>query len=433
MQARTTACAVALLFVVSVVSAATETDTPGAFEQRIDRYLQPYLEIGHLSGTLLVARGDEVLYEKSFGLANHEHRLPNTARTRFCVGSINKPMTVVILARLVEAEKLAPTDTLAKFLPDFPRAEEITVKDLLNHSAGIPHRVTEPLDETRPQTPASMVELAAGKELLFEPGTKSVYSSAGFSVLARVLELAGEKPYAELLAEYVLRPAGMADTFDVGTRAILEYRASSYTFDTDGLLNAPPTDVSYLVGAGSVYSTPRDLLSMQRALLAGKFGELAQEWLVHEGGDLRWNGSAYGFRAFADHDAASGISVVLASNLTSGAVDRIRNALPKIAAGEDVPTPPPINAIAVDVEPKLLESYEGTYELRPGTRFDLRAVEGRVRMDDWLLIPTSKTTLFSPQDYAEIEVVLDDEGDVSRLDWTVGGQTYPMPKVGPSN
>jgi CubicO group peptidase (beta-lactamase class C family) len=432
MRSRTTVGTLALFLVVTVVCGATETDAP-SIEQRIDRYLQPYLDIGHLSGTLLVSRGDEGLYEKSFGLANREHDLPNTARTRYCVGSINKPMTVVILARLVEAEKLVLTDKLAKFLPDFPRAGEITVKDLLNHSAGIPHRVTKPLDEIRPQTPASMVELAARKELIFEPGADSVYSSAGFAVLARVLELAGGKPYPELLAEHVLRPAGMADTFDVGTRAILAHRASSYIFDTDGLLNAAPTDISYLVGAGSVYSTPRDLLAMQRALLAGKFGELAQRWLVRDGGDLRWNGVAYGFRAFADYDAASGISVVLAINLTSGAADRIRNALPKIAAGEDVPTPPPINAAAAAVDPKLLESYEGAYELRPGSSFELRVVEGRVRMNDWLLIPTSKTTFFSPQDYAEIEVVLDEEGEVTRLDWTTGGRTYPMPKVGVSN
>ncbi len=73
-----------------------------------------------------------------------------------------------------------------------------------------------------------MVELAAKTALVFEPGTDSVYSSAGFSVLARVLELAGGKPYAQLLAEHVLSPAGMADTSDVGTRAILERRAESF-------------------------------------------------------------------------------------------------------------------------------------------------------------------------------------------------------------
>ena len=414
---------------VGTLLAETETEGP-RLEQRIDDYLRPYVDIGHLSGSLLIAKNDDVLYEKSFGLANHEHAVPNTTKTKFCIGSINKPMTIVILARLLEMEKLVLTDKLAGFLPDFPRADKISIDDLLNHRSGIPHRVTESIDETRPQTPTSMVELASKQALVFEPGSDSVYSSAGFSVLARVLELAGQKPYAELLAKHVMLPAGMTDTSDAGTLAILEHRASSYVFDTDGLLNKPPADVSYLVGAGSVYSTPRDLLSMQRALLAGSLGDRAQELLVRENGDLTWNGLAHGFRAFADYDAASGISVVVASNLTSGALDRIREALPKIAAGEDVPAPSPINARAADVELKRLESYEGVYELRPGRSLELRVVDGRVRMNDWLLIPTSRTMLFSPQDYAEIEVVFDENGEVSRLDWTTGGQTYPLPRIG---
>ena len=196
------------------------------------------MDIGHLSGTILIARGDEVLYEKSFGLANRELGVPNGPRTKFCVGSVNKPMTLVILARLIELEELAPEDTLDKYLPEFPRGGEITVGHLARHEAGIQHRVTERSDEVQAQTPASMVELAAGKELLFEPGSDSVYSSAGFSVLARVLELAGGKPYAELLAEHVLVPAGLDDTSDAGTRAILEGRASSYYFDSRGFVNA---------------------------------------------------------------------------------------------------------------------------------------------------------------------------------------------------
>ena len=402
---------------------------PPSLEQRVDLYLQPYLDIGHLSGTLLIARDGEIVYEKSFGLADREHGVANTPRTNFCVGSVNKPMTIVILARLLETEKLALADTLDKFLPEFPRADEITIKDLLNHSAGIPHRVTEPLDETRPQTPASMVKLAAQRELVFEPGADSVYSSAGFSVLARVLEVAGGKSYAELLAEHVLSPSGMADTSDAGTRAILERRAASYYFDSDGFVNAPPSDISYLVGAGSVYSTPRDLFAMQQALLAGKLGQRAQEALVREGGDLSWNGLANGYRAFADYDAESGVSVVVASNVTSGALDKIRTALPKIAAGEDVPTPAPIRARAAKVDLATLESYQGAYQLRPGRNLGLWILDGRVMMEEWLLIPTSERTLFSPQDYAEIEVVISEDGEVARLDWKIGEQTYPLPKV----
>ena len=369
MLAKVSTCGLAFLLSASAMAAeastGTETESPSV-EQRVDRYLQPYIDIGHLSGTLLIARNGNVLYERSFGLANREHRISNTPRTRFGIGSVNKPMTIVILARLLEEEKLALTDKLEKFLPEFPSAGEISVDDLLNHSSGIPHRVTDPLDETRPQTPQSMVELAARRELVFEPGADSVYSSAGFSVLARVLELAGGKPYAELLTNHVLGPTGMEDTSDAGTRAILERRASSYFFDTGGLLNAPPSDISYLVGAGSVFSTPRDLLAMQRALLAGKLGKRAQEALVRESGNLSWNGLANGYRAFADYDSATGVSVVVASNLTSGALDKIRAALPKIAVGEEVPTPAPIRATAADVDPGILESYQGAYELRPG-------------------------------------------------------------------
>ncbi len=425
------ALAFVLLAAVMAVGAKAEpAQAPPSLEERIDRYLRPYRDIGHLSGTLLIARGDEVVYEKSFGLADREHGVPNTPRTRFGIGSVNKPMTIVILARLLESERLSLSDKLTKFLPEFPRGDEITVGDLLGHSAGIPHRVTEPLDETRPQTPASMVELAAQRPLVFEPGSDSVYSSAGFSVLARVLELAAGKSYAELLAEHVLRPAGMGDTSDAGTRAILERRAASYYFDSDGFVNAPPSDISYLVGAGSVFSTPRDLLAMKGALLNGTYGQRARELLVRESGKLAWNGQANGYRAFIDYDAASGVSVVVASNLTSGALDRIRDALPKIAAGEDVPPPEPIQATAADVDPKILERYQGAYELRPGRTLELRVVDGRVLMSEWLLIPTSERTFFSPQDYAEIEVVVDENGNPIRLDWTTGGRTFPLPKVG---
>lgn len=421
-----------LLLAAGFVSAVAETTSP-SLEQRVDSYLGPYLEIDHLSGTVLIARDTKVVYEKSFGLANHEVQVSNIPATLFCIGSINKPLTIVILARMIEAKQLALGDTLSKFLPDFPRGGDITIDNLLNHSAGIPHRVTEAIDETRPQTAASMVELAAGKALVFEPGSDSVYSSAGFSVLARVLELASGKQYAELLTEYVLEPAGMQSTFDVGSRAVLRNRAASYAFDTDGLLNAPPQDVSYLVGAGSVYSTPRDLLAFQRALLVGTYGKLAKEWLVRENGDLGSNGLAAGFRAFADYDAESGVSVIVASNLVSGALDRIRNALPDIAAGRDVAVPSPIDAKAAQVDPSLLQNYVGDYELRPGRNLELRIIDGRVRMGDWLLIPTSDTTLFSPQDYAVISVISGGDGVVERLDWTTGGNTYPMPKVKVTN
>ena len=400
-------------------------------EERIDAYLQPYLEVGHLSGTILLAKGDDVVYHRSFGLADHELDVANTTRTRFGIGSVNKPMTIVILARLIEDGKLALSDRLSDYAPDFPRGREITVEHLLNHSSGIAHRVTSELDETQPQTAASMLALAAESELVFEPGSDSVYSSAGFSVLARVLEIASGESYSALLDRFVLVPAGMAETSDVGSREIMKGRAKAYFFDTAGLVNAPPGDISYLVGAGSVFSTPADLYAMQQALIAGKFGKLAITALVRENGNLDWNGSAAGYRSFADYDAEREISLIIASNLTSGAIDRIRKVVPAIATGEDVPVPAAINAASVDVEASVLKSYQGLYQLRPGRNLELRVTDGRVTMDDWLLIPVAQATFFSPQDYAEISVVKGADGAVERLDWKIGDNVYPLPRIEP--
>ena len=400
-------------------------------EERVGAYLQPYLEIGHLSGTILIAKGDEVLYQRSFGLADHELNVINTRDTRFGVGSVNKPMTIVILARLIEEGKVKLSDRLAQYAPSFPRGEDITVEHLLNHSSGIAHRVTSELDETRVQTAASMLALAAKSELVFEPGSDSVYSSAGFSVLARVLEIASGKSYSELLEQYVLDPAGMTATSDAGSRQIIKNRAKAYFFDTTGLLNAPLGDISYLVGAGSVFSTPADLYAIQRALISGKFGKLASEALVTENGGLAWNGSAAGYRTFADYDAESDISLIMATNLTSGAIDRVRKAVPAIAAGADVPVPKAINAAPFDIEVSTLEQYQGLYQLRPGRNLELRVTNGRVTLDDWLLIPVAKSAFFSPQDYAEITVVQRDDGSVERLDWKIGEDVYPLPRIKP--
>lgn len=400
-------------------------------EKRVDAYLAPYLEIGHLSGTILVAKGDDIFYHKSFGLADHELSVPNKPGTRFGVGSVNKPMTIIILSRLIEEGKIDLDDRLEQYAPSFPSGGEITVRHLLDHSSGIAHRVTSELDETRPQTAASMLALAAKSELVFEPGSDSVYSSAGFSVLARVMEIASGESYLQLLQRYVLGPAGMAETSDTGSREIMKGRAKAYFFDTAGLVNAPPGDISYLVGAGSVFSTPADLYAMQRALLSGKFGKQASTALLRENGSLGWNGSAVGYRTFADYDAESGISLVVSANLMSGALDRIRNAVPAIAAGKEVPIPSAINAEPVRVEPGVLESYQGWYQLRPGRNLRLSVTDGRVTMDDWLLIPVAEATLFSPQDYAEITVVQREDGSVDRLDWKIGDNVYPLPRIEP--
>lgn len=209
LSARVGAC----LILVSIATIASEIEgvPAGASAEvvggRVDEYLRPLVLDGHVSGVLLIARGGEVLYEKAFGKASYELDVP-----------------------------------IKRWLPDFPASDRITVRQLLGHRAGIPHRVTTEFEETVAHDAADMVRIAARKPLLFEPGTKEFYSSAGYSVLARVLELASGQSYSELLQQYLFAAAGMKSSTAIQTARPIGNLAPSYYPDLIGVRRAALKD-----------------------------------------------------------------------------------------------------------------------------------------------------------------------------------------------
>lgn len=368
----------------------------------VDRYVAAAVDAGHLSGSLLVARGDAILLERCFGLADLEHAVPITSETRFVIASITKEMTFALAVRLAERRKLGLDDPLSKYAPDFPRGDRITVLHLMQHRAGIPHRVAPTEARTRPVTAAEMLAFAAAATPLpFEPGEKSVYSSAGYSMLARVLEIAGEKPFAELLAEYIFTPANMERTLDANARDVVADRAESSFLGPQGVEHAPLKDLSFLVGAGSVLSTPRDLHRLQRAFLDGSLGESVRQSSAASG-PMRWNGSTNGYLASADHDPATDLHIVFCANRATGAVARLREALPRIVAGEDVP---PLEVPSIEPALIAIERHApvfGRYRDASGTEIELRELAGQVVAGDVPLVPRGETEFFAPSDYGRL-------------------------------
>ncbi|MGB7295415.1 MAG: serine hydrolase [Candidatus Aminicenantales bacterium] len=399
-----------------------------SLSDRITAHVTPFVKAGYFSGTLLIARANEVLYERSFGLANEEHAVPFTPETPSGIASITKPMTVVITARLIEEGKLSLDDKLSSWIPDFPEGDTITIDHLLNHRAGIPHRVTTPEQETVPRTAADMVELAKQKGLSFPRGARSVYSSAGYSVLARVLELAGGKPYEDLLNVYLFEPLGMAHSAPADAQALLRGRAQPYMSRGKGKINGPLQDLSFLVGAGSVYSTARDLFLMARAVVAGRLGEKVRQELIGEKG-IVWNGSTNGYRAWVDWSKETDETYVLIANVQSGANDYFRQDLPRIVKGEDEAVRQVPEVKWVDVPREKLEVYNGEYELRPGSVMTVRAAEGGLYVNQWFLVPTSADTFFSPQDFGRVSAVYDEAGHFSHFLWEFAGGTLDMKPV----
>lgn len=395
----------------------------------LDAWAQPLVAARQLSGNLLIAKGRSIVLERSWGAANFELGAPIRADTRFCIASITKPMTVLMAVQLMEERKLGYTDSIARWFPGFPRGDRITVEHLLRHRSGIPHRVTTAADEAVPHTAADMVEFAARASLEFAPGDSNQYSSGGFGVLARVLELAGGASYDRLLQERICKPAGLASTLHAGAADLVPNRATPYVPGLGGLRNPPLQDLSFLVGAGSVMSTAGDLHLLIMAVLEGRYGE-GSRLSILRGTRIGWNGSTNGFRAFADHDTTTGWSVVFTGNLHCGAVDQMRAAVHALLRGE---TPEPASlppARAAVVAESTLRGYEGLYRVAGNPRLEVRARDGGLDAGAWTLVPLSDSTFFSLRDYATVTAVPAEGGGIARLDWKIGKDSYPCPRVG---
>jgi CubicO group peptidase (beta-lactamase class C family) len=387
----------------------------------IDALLKPFVEAGHFSGVVLAVENGRLIYEKAFGLANAEFNIPNQVDTRIGIASITKSMSAVILTRLIEERRIAAGDKLAKYIPDFPDGDKITIEMLARHRSGIPHRVMKPEEESLPHTSAEMVERIKKAALAFEPGAQSLYSSAGYTVLARAMELAAGKTYAQLLQEYVFAPAGLTDSLDFDGEKIMERHAQDYLLDASGMINAALKDYSFLVGAGSVFSTARDVYRFGEAIMNGTFGESVRSSQVRDG-IISSNGSTNGHRAFLKINVTTKNGYVLLSNLNCGANDLILSNLEAILEGKEGTKPSVPQPKIIPNPNKDLSEFAGRYQREGGgtteisNRGDLLVSDGANKF-----YPIRPDCFFEYKYYGEVCFVRDDSGRIKGLEWTGPG------------
>ena len=243
-----------LIILFALVAIESSVAAAATLEQRVDAFVEPLIADGLMSGNLIIARKDAVLFKASYGMANYELNVPVTEQTRFCVASLNKSLTGLAVAVLIHEGRLDLDNTVSTWIDGFPRGDEITLRQLMGHRAGVPHRVTESIEETVPTTAAEVVERVKEKGLLHDPGVKRTYSTAGYSVVARIIELVTGQDYDTAMRELVFAPLGMNDTQHIDGRANVPHRASPYMFGPDGMENAPLKDLSFLVG-GNHFNT----------------------------------------------------------------------------------------------------------------------------------------------------------------------------------
>ena len=407
-----------LLAILSIVAILSPTGFAQSDKAKsIDEFLAPFVKSNQFSGVVLAAENGKIIYEKAFGTANADFKIPNQLNTRIGIASITKQMTGVILSRLVETNKITLADKLNKYIPDFPNGEKITIEMLARHRSGIPHRVMPPEMESIAYTSAEFVDKVKQAKLAFEPGSNRLYSSAGYAVLARVLEIASGKTYQQLLQEYVFAPAGMTDSVDFEGDTVIERRAQDYYLSPNGLVNVPVKNYSFLVGAGSVYGTARDVYKFAEAVLDGKYGETAKTTLLGQNQTtFSGSGSTNGHRAYFEiaRDRKYGFAVL--SN-SAGPFDMITQGLTEILQGKELTVKSFTIPKEIPNPNKNLAEFLGNYKRADGSATDIVLRNDFLYAGDIKLYPTKPDCFFEYRFFGDVCFVRDQSAKIKEIKW----------------
>jgi CubicO group peptidase (beta-lactamase class C family) len=247
---------------------------PAELARVLDEHIAPLASADAFAGVVLVAKNGEPVFQKSYGLADRERKIPITDTTRFNLGSINKIFTKTAIARLMAEGTLRAADTIGKLLPDYPNAlaKSATVQQLLEHRAGIVD-FFGPAFESAPKTSfrsnADYFSLVAPQPLLFEPGTNRRYCNGCYIVLGAIIERLSGIRYEDYIAEHVFRRAGMNGAGFFHADRLPADVALGYTRrgDGGGALNTNERMHGAAgSGAGGAYASAADLLAFDNAL-----------------------------------------------------------------------------------------------------------------------------------------------------------------------
>lgn len=244
------------------------------------------IDAAHLKGSLLLIKDKKVIYTNSYGYADEEKKQKNTPDTLYPMASIQKRMTALMIGQLVGEGKLNYDDVLADFYPTIPHADQVTVRELLDHRSGY----------MTPEVPATEVLMTEEAQLnnviantTYSDRHNYAYSNGNYAYLAAIISKLDNQTYEESLKKRVLEPLKMENTYfwnDLPENQLVakEYKYQEADYGTENLVYSKEL-MSTLLGAGNLYTTVNDLARYELALEEGVIlSQKAQDELFQRNG-----------------------------------------------------------------------------------------------------------------------------------------------------
>jgi D-alanyl-D-alanine carboxypeptidase len=263
----------------STVAAGSQRINPG----ELRRLLDPVVAAG-APGAAARVRDDHRVTQAASGVADLRTGRRMRPRLNYRVGSVTKPFVATVVLQLVAEGRLSLSDTVEHWLPGIlPYGGQVTIRQLLNHTSGVPENSLEPLvilytlpgGRSRAWTPRELVALVADQPPDFPPGTEWRYSNTGYVLAGMIVEAATGRTLGQELTRRIIRPLRLRDTFFPVNRPDIpgpNPRGYSLPFGQEAgpLLDFTVYNPSLAWGAGNLISDLGDLERFFRALLGGQ-------------------------------------------------------------------------------------------------------------------------------------------------------------------
>ncbi|WP_415329349.1 serine hydrolase domain-containing protein [Chryseobacterium sp. MMS23-Vi53] len=243
----------------------------------IDQYYKKVWEGSDLSGGILVAKGDDIIYENYRGFARQDNQKAINKDTPLHVASVSKTLTAMAMLKLVEAGKIKLSDHLTQFFPGFPYPN-VTVKTLLDQRSGLP-KYEYFITKIQPAPAELSKQFITNEDVLNmlikykpdlarETDTGFMYCNTNFALLALLVEKVTKMPFPQAMKEMVFDPLKMKNTYIFQEKDI---PTASQSFYYGGNRLYPLDRLDLIYGDKNVYTTPRDLYNFSKAMFSKHF------------------------------------------------------------------------------------------------------------------------------------------------------------------
>lgn len=426
---------------------------------RLDASIGANYKPNEPGATVIVVKDGKTLLRKAYGIADTAGMQPMRPEMVLRLGSITKQFTAVGILLLAEEGKLALSNDITRFFPDYPtRGKKITVEHLLTHTSGIASYTSRPeylLTMGSDMTVAQMIDSFKNAPLDFEPGSAYRYNNSGYFLLGAIIEKVSGMPYAKFLEQRIFVPLGMKDTAYEGFERSKTPHAAGHTQGANGFEHGTPLSMTQPYAAGALVSNVDDLARWDAAVSQGKLLKPASwqraftPYTLSDGKStgygygwqvgtlqgvpvLAHGGGINGFSTYALRAPEQKVFVAVLSNADGGVAnpDMVASRAAAIAIGKPFRE---FKEIALDAA--TLDRYVGIYEVEKGMTRTFRR-EGEVLVmqrsgrSPMRLKAFSRNGFYLPGATDWFEFAVDEKGKAAGVTQYFDGKEMKQPRIG---